>query len=49
MKSLVKALDVIELFLDSKDELALAEIARLSGMSKATVSRIVQTLVSRDI
>jgi DNA-binding IclR family transcriptional regulator len=47
MKSLVKALDIVELFLNSEDELALAEIARLSGMSKATVSRIVQTLVSR--
>ncbi len=47
MKSLLKSLDVLELFLKGADELALAEIASLSNIHKTSVSRIVSSLVSR--
>ena len=45
MKSLTKALDILDLFLDNQGELALSQIAKLSGLNKTTVSRIVSTLV----
>jgi IclR family KDG regulon transcriptional repressor len=45
MKSLTKALDILDLFLDNQGEMALSEIAKLSGLNKTTVSRIVSTLV----
>ena len=45
MKSLTKALDILALFLDNQGEMALSEIAKLSGLNKTTVSRIVSTLV----
>jgi DNA-binding IclR family transcriptional regulator len=45
MKSLTKALDILDLFLDNEGEMALSQIAKLSGLNKTTVSRIVSTLV----
>jgi IclR family KDG regulon transcriptional repressor len=45
MKSLTKALDILDLFLDNQGELALYQITKLSGLNKTTVSRIVSTLV----
>jgi IclR family KDG regulon transcriptional repressor len=45
MKSLTKALDILDLFLDNQGEMALSGIAKLSGLNKTTVSRIVSTLV----
>ena len=45
MKSLTKALDILDLFLDNQGEMALSQIAKLSGLNKTTVSRIVSTLV----
>jgi IclR family KDG regulon transcriptional repressor len=47
MKSLNKALDVMELFLNLEDEVRLSELARLAGLDRATVNRIVSTLVDR--
>jgi IclR family transcriptional regulator, KDG regulon repressor len=48
MKSLTKALDILELFLDTRDEMGVSEIARITGMNKATVSRIANHLTSRN-
>ncbi len=46
LKSLRKGLDVLGIFRASEnDELSLTEIAQLSGLSNATVSRILSTLV----
>jgi DNA-binding IclR family transcriptional regulator len=45
MKSLAKALGILDLFLDNQGEMALSQIAKLSGLNKSTVSRIVSTLV----
>ena len=48
MKSLNKALDVLEVLLNlGGSEIRLSEIAQLSGLNKATVSRIVSALVKR--
>lgn len=48
MKSLNKALDVLEIFLDvAGTEMRLSELAQLTGLNKATVSRIVAALVKR--
>jgi DNA-binding IclR family transcriptional regulator len=48
MKSLNKVLDVLEIFLDCEDEqIGLNQIAKLSGLNKATVHRIVSALVKR--
>ncbi|MGD0781072.1 MAG: IclR family transcriptional regulator [Dehalococcoidales bacterium] len=47
MKSLFKVLDILELFWHHQDEMSLAEISGLSGYNKATVYRIVSTLVKR--
>lgn len=47
MKSLHKALDILELFTNGKGEMALGEIAEQSGFNKATVSRIASSLVKR--
>ena len=47
MKSLNKALDILELFLSGEKEMALADIAVKSGLNKTTVSHIVKTLVKR--
>lgn len=47
MKSLQKALDILELFWKHHDELSLAEMAALSHHNKAAVFRIVSTLAKR--
>jgi IclR family KDG regulon transcriptional repressor len=47
MKSLLKALDVLELFWLHYDKLSLSEMASLSHHSKASIFRIVSTLVKR--
>jgi DNA-binding IclR family transcriptional regulator len=47
MKSLFKALDILELFWRHQDEMPLAEMSGLSGYDKATVYRIASTLVKR--
>lgn len=48
MKSLNKALDILEVFLDvGGSEIRLSEVAQLTGLNKATVSRIVSILVKR--
>ncbi len=46
MKSLTRALDILELFLHYKTDMSLAELTKLSGENKATVYRIVTDLVS---
>jgi IclR family transcriptional regulator, KDG regulon repressor len=47
IKSLKKALDILKLYLTSKnEELSLTEIAEASQLTKSTVSRIVTTLTS---
>ncbi len=48
MKSLSKALDILELFLDTKEEMGVSEIARLTGLNKATISRIATYLTNRN-
>ena len=49
MKSINKTLDVLELFLTVKEnKLRLLEIARLAGINKSTVNRIVSDLTKRD-
>ena len=45
LKSITKALKILELFLDNKDEMVLGDIARSSGLEKTTVCRIVSVLV----
>ena len=48
MKSLNKVLDILETFLTSdSNTLRLTELANLTGLHKATVNRIVSTLVKR--
>jgi len=48
MKSLNKALDILEIFLDiNGTEIRLSELAKLSGLNKATVYHIVSALVDR--
>jgi len=48
MKSLGKALDILELFLDTKEEMGVSDIARISGLNKATISRIANYLSTRN-
>lgn len=47
MKSLEKALDILELFWKHHDELSLSEMATLSKHNKAAIFRIVSTLIKR--
>lgn len=47
-KSLSKALDILVLFLNSKEELSLSEICNSTGLNKSTVSRLTSTLVEYD-
>jgi IclR family KDG regulon transcriptional repressor len=48
MKSINKALDILEVLVDfGGGEIRLSELAQLSGLNKATVSRIVSALVKR--
>jgi len=49
MKSINKTLDVLELFLESKEtNLRLLEVARQVGINKSAANRIVSTLTKRD-
>ncbi len=47
MKSLQKAIDVMELFLGNEGEVSLSDLSKLSGLNKSTVNRIALTLVKR--
>jgi IclR family KDG regulon transcriptional repressor len=47
MKTLNKAFDIMELFLDHGNELTLADLARLSRINKSTVCRIAATMAKR--
>ncbi len=47
MKTIQKALDILELFLDRDEEIGLAEIASLTGLNVSTAHRIVATLMKR--
>jgi len=47
MKTLNKAIDVLECFINMEENVQLSEIARASGMDKSTVNRIVMTWVKR--
>jgi DNA-binding IclR family transcriptional regulator len=48
MKSLSKVLNILELFLDTKEEMSVSDIARLTKLNTATVSRITNYLSTRD-
>jgi len=45
MRAIKKTFDVLELFLNDKDEFSLSELSKLSGINKTTVSRITSMLV----
>jgi IclR family transcriptional regulator, KDG regulon repressor len=45
LKSLKKALEILNLFLNSNQELSMGEMIKLSGLSQSTTSRIVSVLV----
>ena len=48
MRTLNRALDILEVFLEIEDDnIRLSELARLSGLNRATVNRIVSDLVDR--
>lgn len=47
MKSLNKAIDVLECFLNMEESVQLAELAKVSGLDKSTVNRIVTSWVKR--
>ena len=48
MKSLHKALDILETFLEvGSGEIRLSEIAKITGIHKATVNRIASVFVAR--
>jgi IclR family KDG regulon transcriptional repressor len=47
IKSLSKALDILELFWRHQDEMSLTEMSVLSGYDRATIYRIASTLVKR--
>lgn len=47
MKSLNKAIDVLECFLDMEEKVNLADLARASGLDKSTVNRIAAAWVKR--
>ena len=47
MKSLQKALDILELFLGDEGEISLSDLSKSSGLNKSTVNRIALTLVKR--
>jgi DNA-binding IclR family transcriptional regulator len=44
-KSIVKALNILQLFLTDKDEIALCDIAKATGLNRTTANRIASTLV----
>ena len=45
MKSLIKVLEILKLFLEYKQEMSLGEISKLTNINKTTVHRILSTLV----
>jgi IclR family transcriptional regulator, KDG regulon repressor len=47
MKSVDKVLDVLEVFLNGKEEVSIAELAEISGLHSSVVHRICSTLVQR--
>ncbi len=47
MKTIGKALDVLELFLGEDDEIGLSEIARRAGLNVSTAHRVAVTLLKR--
>jgi IclR family transcriptional regulator, KDG regulon repressor len=47
MKTINKALNIMELFMNNKTELTFREIAAASGLKKATAHRIISTLTKR--
>lgn len=47
MKSLMKAFDIMELFLISSEEMSVTEISQKLGLNKTTVSRIIQKMAER--
>lgn len=47
MKTLEKAFDVIELFLESKDKLTLSQVAEISGINISTAHRLCSTMARR--
>jgi DNA-binding IclR family transcriptional regulator len=47
MKSLNRAIDILEAFLNTKDEMTVGEIAKATGLNKATASHILKTLTKR--
>jgi IclR family transcriptional regulator, KDG regulon repressor len=47
LKSLNKAMDILQLFIDFKKEMGLTEITELSGLNKGTVNRILVALKNR--
>jgi len=47
MKTIEKAIDILEVFLRQKDEIGLVGLANLSGLNVSTAHRIASTLVKR--
>ena len=47
VQSVSKALDILEIFLEGRREMALSEIAASLKMNKATARRLIATLVKR--
>lgn len=47
MKTLEKAFDVMELFLESKDKLTLSQVAEISGINISTAHRLCSTMAKR--
>jgi IclR family transcriptional regulator, KDG regulon repressor len=47
LKSLTKALDILQLFLEQRKELGILDICNLTGLNKTTVNRLVSTLKKR--
>jgi IclR family KDG regulon transcriptional repressor len=47
MKSLNKAIDILELFLDTKREMSVLEISRSLKLNRTTVNRIILALIKR--
>ena len=47
MKTVEKMLDILEVFLEQRDEIGIVELANLSGLNISAVHRIASTLVER--
>ena len=48
MSTVGKALDILEAILKNKDEVGLADLAKMTGLNRTTVHRICSVLVKRD-